>query len=177
MPSTTDAPFTRTVNQQKDDAEHIDRGTLRACLGRFATGVVVVTYQGPDGPRGITINSFTSVSLDPPLVLISIARSARTHGYLTDQPFAVNVLGADQRPLAERFAGGNPDLDVAWTASRVPALQGCLASLICEPWERFDAGDHSLFVGRVVELDYGDGHALTFHNSRFGTHTDHARDH
>jgi flavin reductase len=155
----------------------IDPRALRACLGRFATGVVVVTYQGWDGPRGITINSFTSVSLDPPLVLVSIARTARTHSYLTDQPFAVNVLGADQRPVAECFAGGEPGLDVAWSTSRVPALKGCLAVMVCEPWERFDAGDHSLFVGRVVDLEYGDGHALTFHNSRFGTYTDHADDH
>lgn len=158
------------------EAQQLHPGALRACLGRFATGVVVVTYQGSDGPRGITINSFTSVSLDPPLVLVSIARSARTHGHLIDKPFAVNILSADQRPLAECFAGGNPELEVTWNKRQVPTLTGCLAHIMCEPWERFDAGDHSLFVGRVVAVDYSDGNALTFHNSRFGMLTHHERD-
>jgi flavin reductase (DIM6/NTAB) family NADH-FMN oxidoreductase RutF len=147
----------------------MNTSVFRACLSRLATGVVVVTYRGPAGPRGITIGSFTSVSLDPPLVLVSIARSTRTHAYLTAQTFAVNVLRADQRRLPECFSGASPAAEVTWSAREVPTLEGCLAQLVCEPWERFDAGDHSLFGGRVVDLDYGDGHPLTFHNSRFCT--------
>ncbi len=69
-------------------------GELRACLSRFAAGVTVVTFAGPQGPRGLTVSSFTSVSMRPPLVLVCIARTARSHDELARQPFCVNVLGA-----------------------------------------------------------------------------------
>ncbi|MBI0298847.1 flavin reductase, partial [Streptomyces sp. PRKS01-29] len=78
---------------------------LRACMSRFATGVTVVTFAGDEGPRGVTMNSFTSVSADPPLVLISVARRTRSHDQLVDRPFCVNVLGAEQEPIARLFAG------------------------------------------------------------------------
>ncbi|WP_448424408.1 flavin reductase family protein [Mycobacterium novum] len=177
MASSTDSRFAPTTEQQADDARQLDPADLRVCLSRFPTGVVVVTYQGPDGPRGITINSFTSVSLDPPLVMVGIARSARTHAYLSDQPFAVNILAADQRSLAECFAGREPEQEVPWSTRRVPSFTSCLAQLICEPWGCFDTGDHTLFIGRVIDVEYGDGSALTFHNSRFGTHPGCVRTH
>src|ERR1700749_1181311 len=84
---------------------HKSSQSLRSCLGRFATGVVVVTFDSDDGPRGITVNSFTSVSMDPPLVLVSVARRARAHDALFDRAFCVNVLGGEQEALARRFAG------------------------------------------------------------------------
>src|SRR6266480_4013638 len=88
------------------ESGHRTTDALRACLGRFVTGVSVVTFQGPDGRRGLTINSFSSVSMHPPLIMISIARTAQAHGALYDRPFCVNVLGAEQEHVARHFAGG-----------------------------------------------------------------------
>lgn len=142
---------------------------LRTCLGRFATGVAVVTFDGPEGRRGLTINSFTSVSLEPPLVLASIATKAKSHDALIGRPFAVNVLGAEQERLARCFAGGEADLEVVWEEGLAPSLPGSLASLICRPWQRVDAGDHSLFLGQVVQFEYREGDALGYVTSRFTT--------
>lgn len=141
--------------------------SLRSCLGRFATGVAVVTFADPDGPRGITVNSFTSVSIDPPLVLVSVARRARSHDALIGRPFCVNVLGGEQEDLARRFAGSGAG-PVVWTGDEtVPRLAGVLAHLQCRPWRHYDGGDHTLFLGEVEEFDYRDGDALAFHTSRF----------
>ncbi|MER6376432.1 flavin reductase family protein, partial [Streptomyces mirabilis] len=106
--------------------------SLRACMSRFATGVTVVTYDGGDGPRGATMNSFTSVSADPPLALISVARRARCHDHLLDRPFCVNVLGAEQEALARQFAGVQGAAEPRWTlGARVPRLLNPLAWVEC----------------------------------------------
>lgn len=141
--------------------------SLRSCLGRFATGVVVVTFDGDDGPRGITVNSFTSVSMDPPLVLVSVARRARSHDALEGRPFCVNVLGAEQESIALQFAGAGEG-DAVWVDDApVPRLAGVLAHLECRPWRHYDGGDHTLFLGEVADFDYRDGAALGFHTSGF----------
>ncbi len=146
---------------------HQSSQSLRSCLGRFATGVVVVTFDSEDGPRGITVNSFTSVSMDPPLVLVSVARRASAHHALFDRTFCVNVLAGDQEALARHFAGSR-DVDVAWARhDGVPRLPGVLAHLECRPWRTYDGGDHTLFIGEVVDYDYRDGDALAFHGSQF----------
>jgi flavin reductase len=142
--------------------------SLRSCLGRFATGVAVVTFDSPDGPRGITINSFTSVSIEPPLVLVSVAQRARAHDALLGRPFCVNVLGAEQEAVARQFAGSGTDEPVHWAqATAVPRLADALAHLACRPWREYDGGDHTLFVGEVTDYDYRDGGALGFHMSGF----------
>jgi flavin reductase len=141
--------------------------SLRACLGRFATGVAVVTFDGPDGPRGITVNSFTSVSSEPPLVLVSVARRARSHDNLRGHWFCVNVLAAQQEAVARRFAGAAGS-SVGWLAGHtVPWLAGALAHVECKPWREYEGGDHTLFIGEVADYDYGDGAALAFHTSGF----------
>ncbi|HWH93523.1 MAG TPA: flavin reductase family protein [Baekduia sp.] len=141
--------------------------SLRSCLGRFATGVVVVTFDGDDGPRGITVNSFTAVSMDPPLVLVSVARRARSHDALKGRPFCVNVLGAEQESIALQFAGAGRG-DAMWVDdAAVPRLAGVLAHLECRPWRDYDGGDHTLFLGEVADFDYRDGAALGFHTSGF----------
>ena len=148
-------------------------GALRACMSRFATGVTVVTYASEDGPRGATMNSFTSVSADPALVLISVARRARSHDQLVDRPFCVNVLGAEQEPLARQFAGVPDAAEPRWEpGARVPRLGNPLAWIECEPWRSYDGGDHTLVLGRVVDLGHRDGDALTYAWSRFGTATE-----
>jgi len=148
-------------------AMHTDTRRLRSCLGRFATGVVVVSFDSPDGPRGITVNSFTSVSMDPPLVLVSVAKRAASHDLLRDAPFCVNVLGAEQEAIARQFAGARVGPAV-WVADETtPRLGGVLAHLACLPWRDYDGGDHTLFLGEVVDFDYRDGGALGFHASGF----------
>lgn len=129
--------------------------SLRHCLGHFATGVTVVTYGGDDGPRGITVNSFTSVSLEPPLVLVCLDQRSKAAAQVLQQPFAINVLHARQRELAWHFAGKpQPGYAPAWsTQHATPVLDDSLAWLVCEPWSRHDAGDHVIVLGRVI--DYG----------------------
>ena len=139
--------------------------SLRSCLGRFATGVVIVTFDTPEGRRGITVNSFTSVSMDPPLVLVSVAKKARSHDVLQGRPFCVNVLGAEQEAIARQFAGTGKG-EAFWAeGADVPRLAGVLAHLECRPWRHYEAGDHTLFLGEVVDFAYRDGAALGFHAS------------
>lgn len=140
---------------------------LRACLGRFATGVAVVTFADDDGPHGITINSFTSVSLRPALVLASVARTARSHDRLAGRSFTVNVLGAEQEHLARCFASGQP-LEIDWRhGALAPRLPHVLAHLECRPWRAYDGGDHTLYLGEVNEFDYRSGDALGYVAGRF----------
>lgn len=145
-------------------------GALRACMSRFVTGVTVVTYAGDDGPRGTTMNSFTAVSADPPLVLVSVARRARSHDRLATGPFCVNVLGAEQEPLARLFAGQAPAIEPEWVPGTLaPRLAHPLAWVECEPWRAYDGGDHTLVLGKVAGLGHRDGDALLYAWSRFGT--------
>ena len=143
--------------------------SLRSCLGRFATGVAVVTFDGQHSPRGITVNSFTSVSIEPPLVLVSVSRRARSHDALRGNSFCVNVLAAEQEAVARAFAGGQDEHgEIHWVqAAQVPRLHGALSWLECRPWREYEGGDHTLFVGEVVDYDYRDGAALAFHASGF----------
>ena len=130
---------------------------FRDACGRFATGVAVVTCQ-PDGgePVGITVNSFTSVSLDPPLVLFCIDRAAQSlPGFLAAGRFAVHVLGADQRALSSRFAspGANKFEGVDWTHGACgPILPDVLARFDCARHAMQDGGDHLILLGRVEAI-------------------------
>lgn len=146
---------------------------LRGCLGRFATGVAVVTFDGfADGTakrHGLTINSFTSVSLDPPLVLVAIQRSVRAHALLHGRPFAVNVLGAEQRGLATHFAG-RPHADPDWVeGAHAPRLAGSVSWFECTPWTEHDGGDHTLFLGKVERFGHRPGPCLGFADGSFIT--------
>jgi flavin reductase (DIM6/NTAB) family NADH-FMN oxidoreductase RutF len=142
---------------------------LRSCLGRFATGVAVVSFEGPDGRAGLTVNSFTSASLEPPLVLVSVAKKARSHEMLRDRPFCVNVLGAEQEAIARNFAGG-PEAPLTWIeGEHAPRIAAVLAHLECVPWRDYDGGDHTLFLGEVKDFDFRDGDALGYVTSRFRT--------
>lgn len=133
---------------------------LRDALGRFATGVTVVTAQGPDGPLGITANSFASVSLTPPLVLWSPARrSRRFPAFEAASHFAVHVLSNGQRALAERFS--RPErwfagLEFDHGIGDVPLLEGCTARFECRHAAGYDGGDHLIVVGEVLRLVQAD---------------------
>jgi flavin reductase len=142
---------------------------FRGSLGRFATGVAVVTFDTDQGRHGITVNSFTSVSLEPPLVLVSIARTTKSHDELAGRPFTVNVLGAEQQLVASNFAG-KPTGEPRWIEGTVaPRLAGVLSYFECTPWAAYPGGDHTLYLGEVVNFDYRAGDALGFVNGQFTT--------
>ncbi|UVJ38196.1 flavin reductase family protein [Arthrobacter sp. CJ23] len=148
---------------------------FRGSLGRFATGVAIVTFDGaataggPGRRYGITVNSFTSVSMEPPLVLVGIARTARAHDELNGRPFTVNILGAEQQQLAMHFAG-RPGPEPLWVeGGTAPRLSNVLAYFECTPWAAYDGGDHTLYVGEVADFNYRSGDALAFANSAFTT--------
>lgn len=134
---------------------------LRRACGQFATGVTVVTVRDGDGFRGMTANSFTSVSLDPPLVLVSIDRRNRTHHLLSEgEPFVVSVLSQAQQRWSDRFAGRHGDIqhqfdDIPHTLSSdgVPIIDEAAATFSCRVAAIHPAGDHSLFVGRVERIE------------------------
>lgn len=134
-----------------------DARTLRDALGCFATGVTVVTALCPDGtPVGLTANSFTSVSLDPPLLLVCVANNAGSAPYLRQaQRFAVNVLQIGQQPTSNRFAGKGEDRFAAtpWELGEfeTPVLSGSLGSFECSREAVHDGGDHFILVGRVLK--------------------------
>ncbi|MFF2297280.1 flavin reductase family protein [Arthrobacter sp. NPDC058127] len=142
---------------------------FRGSLGRFATGVAIVTFDGATKRHGITVNSFTAVSMEPPLVLVSIARNAKAHDELAGRPFSVNILGAEQKQLALHFAG-RPGPEPLWVeGDTAPRLSNVLAYFECTPWAAYDGGDHTLYLGEVADFNYRSGDALAFANSSFTT--------
>lgn len=157
-----------------------DARALRAALGRYATGVCVVTTLGPDGKReGMTINSFASVSLSPALVLWSLGQEARSAGVFLDADrFNLCVLGAYHKDLALHFARPAPD-KFAHHADRIvagrnglPCVLGALARFECKVHSRHVEGDHTVLVGRVGHFESCDGEPLLFHAGRLGTPAD-----
>jgi flavin reductase (DIM6/NTAB) family NADH-FMN oxidoreductase RutF len=144
---------------------------LRDALGRFATGVTVVTTMTPRGPLGITANSFASVSMAPPLVLWSPARKSRRFpAFEAASHFAIHVLSAGQRGLAERFAlPGDGFAEVAFAAGfgGAPLLDGCAARFECRHAAGYDGGDHLIVVGEVLRLEQADLPPLLFHRGEY----------
>ena len=135
---------------------------FRQALGRFATGVCVITAN-PEGhvPFGLTVNSFASLSLTPPLVLWSLSRAAASlPAFSTGSHYAINILGADQKALAERFASKRTDrwLDVPFTEGicGAPLLTGATATFECFNRSRYEEGDHVIFVGEVEHVGLRD---------------------
>lgn len=146
---------------------------FRKACARYATGVTVATVLGPSGPpEGLTVNSFTSVSLDPPLVLICIAKTATAYSaFLAGKSFVVNVLREDQIDLSQHFASSKSDRfeGVAWHEGvrGAPVLDGVLAVLECAMHSSFDAGDHTVFVGQVERAEAHEGTPLLYFASAY----------
>lgn len=149
--------------------ERLNQKELRSCLSRFGTGVTVVTVGVADGLHALTVNAFTSVSLEPALVLVSINQRARGHNLLAGSSFVVNVLGAEQEGIARHFAGHRrPDLHIPWINGMVaPRLLDPLAFFECTPWRTYEGGDHSLYVGEIVNFGHRSGPALGFYAGGF----------
>lgn len=145
---------------------------FRNALGTFATGVTVVTAMGDQGPMGMTANSFTSLSLDPPLVLWSPAKSSTKHGgFTTAGHFAIHVLGEEQDGLSTSFTRGGAGFEgLAWelSAEGTPVIPGTLARFECALHAVHDGGDHSIVIGRVLRVAQRDGAPLCFSQGTFG---------
>ena len=144
------------------DHDPTDPRRLRDAFGAFATGVTVVTAVGPQGRVGLTANSLTSVSLDPPLLLFCPARSASALPTLrASRRFAVNVLAAEQAHVADRFARKGIDrfADATWDdLDGLPVLGGALASFVCTLDAEHAGGDHVVVIGRVAAMRASGGH-------------------
>ncbi len=150
-----------------------DERELRNALGRFATGVTVVTCQGSAGPCGITVNSFSSVSLHPPLVLWNIAKVSNSlRAYLDAEHFAINVLSADQEFLSTHFAMSDhtqwSGIEHTVSAAGVPLLPGTLACFECRTYETHDCGDHHIIIGEIEHFRYDEGQPLLFFAGDYG---------
>jgi 3-hydroxy-9,10-secoandrosta-1,3,5(10)-triene-9,17-dione monooxygenase reductase component len=145
---------------------------LRRALGSFATGVTVVTAQGKAGDVGVTANSFSSVSLEPPMVLWSLKKSSASLGAFTESgAFAVHVLAAHQQPFSDRFARRAADKFEGLAIKRgfggAPLLEDCAARFQCRLAFQYDGGDHEILVGEIVEFEHSDHPPLVFHGGRY----------
>jgi len=146
---------------------------FKQAVGSFATGVTVITARDArGGVHGFTANSFTSVSLDPPLVLVCLARRAPSlRGFSIGGPFAVNILATGQQELSGRFARPSPDkfegVDHVAGDNGAPLLAGCHAHLECRLEHWFHGGDHVILVGYVIRAEVADNEPLLFHRSRY----------
>ena len=148
-----------------------DSRSLRDVLGRYPTGVAIVTTYVDGKALGMTVNSFASVSLDPPLVLWSIEKASERYGIFDGAAhWGVNVLAADQAGLAHACAL-DPDLAAcrsSWQGEQVPLIDGAVAHLVCQAEAVHPGGDHDILVGRVLEFDTPrDAPALVFYRSTY----------
>lgn len=146
---------------------------FRQVLGSYPTGVTVITAATPDGPNGMAVNSFTSVSLDPPLVLFCAGKTSSTWPLLRDADggLTINLLSAEQEPLCRAFATKGIDRFAGVAhhpgATGAPVLDDALAHLDCLVEAEHDAGDHTVVIARVVALGSQPGTPLVFHASRY----------
>ena len=152
----------------------VDEQLLRDVLGHFASGVTVVTARTADGPIGFTCQSFSSLSLDPPLVAFAPARTSRTWPRLREiRRFCVNVLAEGQDAVSQNFARSVPDkfAGVPWTPSvhGSPVLADVVAWIDGELWAEYDGGDHTIAVARVLDLGaHADRRPLLYHRGSYG---------
>ena len=142
---------------------------IRDAVGRFATGVTVVTCAKEGGlPHGATVNAFTAVSLEPALCQVTLNRASKACAYLERAPFAVNVLSAAQLETAWHFAGRSVDPEPEWAEGPcAPVLVGNAATISCRPWRTYDGGDHLIVLGEVSDLQGTSADPLLFFGGRF----------
>lgn len=143
---------------------------FRNALGRFATGITVVTTVVDGETHGMTANAFVSVSLDPPLVLVSVGNKAHMHGYLQQSGrYGISVLTAAQERYSQHFAGfGAPELQPEFVeVGGIPLLAESLAHLIVAVTDAHPAGDHTLYIGQVEYMKWWDGEPLLYFQGRY----------
>jgi len=149
-----------------------DSQKQRKIMGHFATGVTVVTTEGPAGSHGMTANAVASLSLDPPLVLVAVDKRAALLEYLLkNRCFAVNILRLDQEDLSRRFAAPGPknfsDLNITTAVTGSPVLVDGLAFLDCRVHDILPGGDHEIFVGEILAGEYQGGEPLLYFSGRY----------
>ncbi len=178
LPAPRDAlPSGLVSSHAEPDIPAVDPDAFKAALGQWASGITVVTAEGPDGPVGLTASAFSSVSLHPPLVLVCIGMASWTHDVVVAAPgFGVHVLEASQQDVSDTFAFSREDRfkDLTVTSGHhgVPMLDGVLARLVCERHEVVEAGDHSILIGRVLEAEVVDGDPLVWWRGAYRRLTD-----
>jgi flavin reductase (DIM6/NTAB) family NADH-FMN oxidoreductase RutF len=151
----------------------LDAKELRNMLGRFATGVTVITTRDKGGQKhGITANAFTSVSLDPPLVLVCIDRNAQCYPcFEKSKVFAVNILSHEQEAISRRFATKGIDKfeGISWRAgpSGVPLIEGAVGHVECRIVERYEGGDHTIYLAEVVTGSVSNDEPLLFFRGKY----------
>ena len=153
----------------------IEPREFRNALGRFATGVSIVTMCEGDATHGLTVNAFMSASLAPPLVAIGIDRQANAHQtLLAGDRYGVSILRNDQESLSDHFAGRpTPGVEEPFVeVDGFPLLKGALVHLICRIVAAHETGDHTLFVGCVEYLDYGEGAPLLYYAGQYARATE-----
>ena len=176
----TNPPIPKTMSgaTSTDDFSPVDKAGLRDALGRFLTGVTIVTVAGMNQQLyGLTVNSFNSVSLSPPLVLWSLdKRNEKTQLFQEAAGFAVNVMSANQIDLCERFSSDSTDrfAGFRWKlgAFGQPLIEDALVQIECRHWAQYDGGDHFIFLGEVMSVAKADGAPLAFFKGQYG-HYDH----
>ena len=151
---------------------------LKLAMRRFPQGVTVVTIRSDDRPLGITVASFTSISLTPPLILVSIAKGSFHHdSIINSKSFAVNILASDQADLSERFAGKVPQGEDRFRNVRFlpgmngsPLIEGALSWIECRNWKTIDAGDHTIVLGEVTTCEpVKEATPLLYFNRQYAT--------
>lgn len=146
---------------------------FRSALSRFASGVTVVTTRDGEGSlHGLTVSAFSSVSLDPPLVLICIEKATFSHNaFLESGKFAVNILAAEQQWLSDHFASPIDDkfegVKIEMSEHDLPHIEGAICSLDCTLKQSYDGGDHTIFVGEVENAKDGEGDPLLYFRSQY----------
>jgi len=162
QPGATDSP---------ERPPRLDPQMLRACMGLFATGVTVVTYLAEDTPAGMTANAFMSVSLEPPLVLVSVRNSSRFNQWVRHGVrYGINFLIESQRPLCMHFGGRpNEGLELPFKSERgTPLLEGSLAQIVARTVDVHPAGDHNLYIGEVEYVRFGEHEQpLVFYTGKY----------
>ena len=160
-------------NPMPQTQDNFDSSLLRQTLGCFPTGVVVAATVGDNGaPVGLTINSFNSVSLDPPLILWSLALTAPSiSAFRTHSSFTINILSAEQKTLGLHFAKPSEEKfrNVDWREGYdgAPVICNALATLECRTYRRYEGGDHEIVLGEVMRLGSSDKKPLVYHRGEF----------
>jgi flavin reductase (DIM6/NTAB) family NADH-FMN oxidoreductase RutF len=158
------------MSQTAEKIEIDTKKALRNALGHFATGVTIVTANTPEGPVGITVNSFSSVSLDPALTLWSIDRKGNRYDtFANAQHYAIHILSAEQKELAFAIAKDMRnfgDSKIHLSEAGVPIIEGCIAVFECSQTARYPGGDHDIILGEIQAYETFDGPALGFYKGQ-----------
>jgi flavin reductase (DIM6/NTAB) family NADH-FMN oxidoreductase RutF len=150
----------------------IDDAQFKLAMSHFASGVTVVTTEHEGRPYGMTVAAFSSLSLHPPLVLVCIEKTVKTHDAIAAAgQFAVSILGSAQSDVSNRFASRADDkfagVDVVRGAQGLPLIAGAITTLECRVTEQLPGGDHTIFVGEVLEARTGEGEPLVYYRSGY----------